>query len=72
MKDGALGLGTSLQYVPDRFASTPELIELAKVASRHRHYISHQRSESAQIDSSLGEVFTIAGAGQDSAEVWRT
>ena len=28
MKEGALGLSTSLQYVPDRFASTEELIAL--------------------------------------------
>ena len=71
MKDGALGLGTSLQYVPDRFASTPELIELAKVAAKYGGiYISHQRSESAQIDSSLGEVFTIAEQAKIPAEVW--
>ncbi|MFN7982766.1 MAG: D-aminoacylase [Vicinamibacterales bacterium] len=71
MKDGALGLGTSLQYVPDRFASTPELIELAKVAAKYGGiYISHQRSESAQIDSSLGEVFTIAEQARIPAEVW--
>ena len=71
MKDGALGLGTSLQYVPDRFASTPELIELAKVAAKYGGiYISHQRSESAQIDSSLGEVFTIAEQANIPAEVW--
>ena len=71
MKDGALGLGTSLQYVPDRFASTAELVELAKVAAKYGGiYISHQRSESAQIDSSLDEVFTIAEQAKIPAEVW--
>src|SRR5438552_95372 len=34
MDQGALGVSTSLQYVPDRFASTAEIVELAKVASR--------------------------------------
>src|SRR5262249_34343388 len=34
MEQGALGVSTSLQYVPDRFASTQELVELAKVAAR--------------------------------------
>src|SRR5207249_4042920 len=29
MEQGALGLSTSLQYVPDRFASTDEIVELA-------------------------------------------
>src|SRR5204863_8150008 len=28
MEEGALGVSTSLQYVPDRFASTAEIIEL--------------------------------------------
>ena len=31
MQQGALGLSTSLQYVPDRFASTDEIVELATV-----------------------------------------
>jgi len=45
-EQGALGLSTSLQYVPDRFASTDEIIELAKVAARYGGvYFTHQRSE---------------------------
>ena len=71
MEQGALGLSTSLQYVPDRFASTDEIVELAKVAARHGGiYISHQRSESAQIMSSLDEVFAIAERAAIPAEVW--
>ena len=47
MQQGALGLSTSLQYVPDRFASTDEIVELAKVAARYGGvYFTHQRSES--------------------------
>src|ERR1700674_2984133 len=53
MEDGAFGLSTSLQYVPDRFASTDEIIALAKVAARYGgSYITHQRSEQYQIDRS--------------------
>jgi N-acyl-D-amino-acid deacylase len=71
MAQGALGLSTSLQYVPDRFASTDEIVELAKVAARHGGiYISHQRSESAQIMPSLDEVFAIAERAAIPAEVW--
>lgn len=71
MEEGALGLGTSLQYVPDRFASTDELVALASVAARYGGiYISHQRSESGQILSSLDEVFTIAERAKIPAEVW--
>ncbi len=71
MEQGALGLSTSLQYVPDRFASTDEIVELAKIAARYGGiYISHQRSESAQIIPSLDEVFAIAERAAIPAEVW--
>lgn len=71
MQQGALGVSTSLQYVPGRFASTDELVELAKVAKQYGGiYISHQRSESAQIIQSLDEVFTIAEKANIPAEVW--
>ncbi len=71
MEEGALGLGSSLQYVPDRFASTDELVELAAVAASHGGiYVSHQRSESAEIVASLDEVFTIAERAKIPAEVW--
>jgi len=61
MKEGAFGLSTSLAYVPDRFASTGEIIALAKVAARYGGtYITHQRDEGDGIDSSLDEVFRIA------------
>ena len=32
MQQGAFGLSTALQYVPDTFASTDEIVELAKIA----------------------------------------
>ena len=61
MEAGAFGLSTSLQYVPDRFARTEELIALARVAGRFGGgYITHQRSEGDDIDASLDEVFRIA------------
>jgi N-acyl-D-amino-acid deacylase len=71
MEQGALGVSTSLQYVPDRFASTSELIELAKVAAKYGGvYFTHQRSESARIFESLDEVFTIAEQAHIPAEIW--
>jgi dihydroorotase/N-acyl-D-amino-acid deacylase len=61
MEEGAFGLSSSLVYVPDRFASTEELIALAKVAARYGgSYITHQREEGNGIDGSLDEVFRIA------------
>jgi len=71
MEHGALGVSTSLQYVPGRFASTDEIVELAKVAREHGGiYISHQRSESGQIMPSLDEVFAVAERADIPAEVW--
>ena len=46
MKDGAMGLGTSLIYPPAAYASTEELISLAKVVSKYNGmYTTHMRSE---------------------------
>jgi dihydroorotase/N-acyl-D-amino-acid deacylase len=71
MQQGALGLSTSLQYVPDRFASTDEIVELAKVAARYGGvYFTHQRSESARVFESLDEVFAIAERAAIPAEIW--
>jgi dihydroorotase/N-acyl-D-amino-acid deacylase len=71
MKDGALGLSTSLQYVPARFAKTDELVELAKVARQYGGiYATHQRSEANGLDESLKEVFHIAREAQIPTEIW--
>ncbi|HEX2758408.1 MAG TPA: amidohydrolase family protein [Thermoanaerobaculia bacterium] len=71
MEDGALGISTSLQYVPDLYNSTDEIIACAKVAaSRGGVYFTHQRSEGNRIDSSLAEVFRIAREARIPANVW--
>jgi N-acyl-D-amino-acid deacylase len=71
MEQGAFGVSTALQYVPDTFASTDEVVELAKVARQYGGvYFTHQRSEGDQIDQSLDEVFTIAQRATISATIW--
>jgi dihydroorotase/N-acyl-D-amino-acid deacylase len=71
MRDGALGLSSSLQYVPDIFNSTEELVAMAKVAARYGGaYFTHQRSESGQIDASLDEVFRISQEAGIRSQVW--
>ncbi|HEX8181934.1 MAG TPA: D-aminoacylase [Pyrinomonadaceae bacterium] len=71
MQQGALGLSTSLQYVPARFAQTDEIVELAKVARRYGGiYATHQRSEANALDSSLAEVFEIARRARIPVEIW--
>ena len=71
MEEGALGVSSSLQYVPNRFASTDELVELAKVAAAHGGiYITHQRSEGNNIFDSVDEVLAIAERANIPAEIW--
>ena len=71
MEDGALGLSTSLIYVPDRYATTEEIVALAKVARRYGgSYITHQRNEDDTIDASLDEVFRIAREAAIPAEIY--
>ena len=71
MKDGALGLSSSLQYVPDIYNSTEEIVAMAKAAAKHGGvYFVHQRSESNAIDASLDEVFRIAREARIPTNVW--
>lgn len=71
MEQGALGLSSSLQYVPGRFATTDELVELASVAAQYGGiYITYQRSESGKIFESLEEVFAIAERARIPAEIF--
>jgi len=71
MEDGALGVSSSLQYVPDRFASTDELVALASVAARYGGvYFTHMRSESGQILEALDETFSVAERAKIPAEIW--
>ena len=60
MQNGALGLGTGLEYDPGIYSSTSEVIELAKIASKYGgRYISHMRSEDIYLNKSIGEILTI-------------
>jgi N-acyl-D-amino-acid deacylase len=71
MADGALGLSSSLQYIPNRFSTTDELVELAKVAAEHGGiYITHQRSEGNKLFESVDEVLAIAERADIPTEIW--
>ncbi len=75
MEEGALGLSTSLIYVPDHFASTDVIIALDKVsASFGGSYITHQRDEGDDngggLDASMDEVFKIAREAKIPAEIY--
>jgi len=71
MQDGAMGISTALEYVPDTFASTDEIVELAKVARQYGGvYFTHQRSETDAIFNSLDEVFAISRRANISTTIW--
>lgn len=60
MREGAFGLSTGLIYPPGAYASTNELIELAKVVAREGGlYFTHMRSEGGLIEEALNEALTI-------------
>jgi dihydroorotase/N-acyl-D-amino-acid deacylase len=60
MQQGAFGLSSALIYMPGSFASTDELVALARVARRHRGvYVSHIRGESFNLFNALDEALRI-------------
>lgn len=71
MREGALGLGASLPYVPAAFAPTEELIELAREAGAHGGmYIAHIRSEGDRLLESIDEHLEILRAANVRGEIY--
>ena len=71
MEEGAVGMSTSLIYVPSGHASTEEIIELAKVVSEHDGmYISHIRDEEGKLLEAVSELITIAEEADLRAEIY--
>ncbi len=60
MRQGALGFSTGLIYPPNSYAKTPELVELARVASQYGGiYTTHMRDEGAHLLDAIQETLTI-------------
>jgi N-acyl-D-amino-acid deacylase len=71
MEEGALGVASSLIYPPGSFAETDELVALARVAAEYDGiYISHLRSEGAQLLEAVDELLTIAREAGIRAEIY--
>ncbi len=71
MREGALGVGTSLIYPPAFYAQTEELIELCKVAAEFQgKYISHMRSEGNHLLEAFDELKRIAREAKIPAEIY--
>ncbi len=71
MREGAMGVGSSLIYAPANFASTEELTALVAAAAEFDGmYISHIRNESGQLLEAVDELIGIARATGAPAEIY--
>jgi N-acyl-D-amino-acid deacylase len=71
MKEGALGIASALIYAPGFYATTEELIEISKVAARHKGiYISHMRSEGNRLIEAVDELIRISREAGIPAEIY--
>jgi N-acyl-D-amino-acid deacylase len=71
MQEGALGIGSSLIYVPASFSTTGELIELARVAAEFDGiYVTHMRSEAGKLLEAIDETIRIGREAGIRAEIY--
>lgn len=71
MREGAIGLSTSLIYVPAMYSTTEELVSLASVAARYDGvYFTHMRDEGDRIDMGLDEAFRIGREAKIPVNIW--
>ncbi len=71
MREGAVGVSTSLEYAPAPYAKTEELIALASEASKFGGiYATHMRNESAAVLSAIDEALRIGKEGHVPVEIW--
>src|SRR5438067_12591596 len=70
MRDGAMGLGTGLIYLPSTFFSTEELIALTKYVTPYKGgYAAHIRSEGTRLIEAIRETIRIAAEAGTWAEI---
>jgi len=71
MRDGAIGIGSSLIYVPAMYSTAEELINLSRVAVKYGGvYFSHIRDEGDHIDDALDEAFRIGRESGIPVNIW--
>jgi len=71
MEDGAFGIGSALIYPPGNYATTDELVEMAKAMSPYGGiYITHMRSEADQLLEAIDEAITIGSKGGVPVEIY--
>jgi N-acyl-D-amino-acid deacylase len=70
MREGAMGVSSSLIYAPGSFADTDELIALSKAAAPFGgRYASHLRSEADAVEGAVDELIHIAREAKIGAEI---
>src|SRR4029079_2865670 len=70
MRDGAVGLSTGLIYIPGTYTKTPEIVELAKVASKYNGvYTTHMRDEGDSVTYAINEALTIGRQAKIPVEI---
>lgn len=71
MREGALGVGSSLIYAPASYAKTDELIALSEAAGEFGGgYISHMRSEGDRFLEALDELIRISREAKVHAQAY--
>src|SRR3984885_16182356 len=71
MKDGTVGVSTSLEYAPAPYAKTDELIALATEAGKFGGiYATHMRDESNSVLEAIDEALRIGKEGHIPVEIW--
>jgi N-acyl-D-aspartate/D-glutamate deacylase len=71
MQAGAMGMTTALIYPPGSYATTRELVEMAKVAAQYGGlYASHIRGEGKELTDSIKEAIEIGERGGLPVEVF--
>ncbi len=71
MKDGAVGVSTSLEYAPAPYAKTDELIALTTEAGKVGGiYATHMRNESDSVLEAIDEALRIGREAHVPVEIW--
>src|SRR3989475_8095402 len=71
MREGTVGLSTSLEYAPAPYARTEELITLASEAGKIGGiYTTHMRNASDAVLAAIDEAVRIGREGQVPVEIW--
>jgi N-acyl-D-amino-acid deacylase len=71
MREGAIGLSTSLIYLPAMYSTTEEIVNLARVAAKYDGvYFTHMRDEGDRIDMGLEEAFRIGREAKIPINIW--